>query len=503
MTRRSGRIASQCSKSLFTKTNAKVKKEENQPIIKVEPLTNPIKVEPLTNPNTIPKTPSPKKRKNASSSRSSPRTPKRLSPKRSPTRSSPSPRRKSPKKFIPKSILCSSDIAKISPDNSWIDLKVPPHELRPSATLTTGQCFNWNVVHDDIRIRMMEENKDMDILTSASASAWGTFNETEWVGPISNMILSIKETPDTTMYRILYQSPTCDVNHINMSEFLTDYFQLETALLPLYQSWSQNDERLSQIAAVIPGLRIIRQDPVECLFSFICSSNNNIPRITKMLSSFRETYGEKMMDLPVRLLECDGLSLEPLELTMAIYSFPTLEELKSSTEKELREMGLGYRAKYIIETRDMLIDFGGKEYLLSLRKQSDSKAVQEELIQFSGIGRKVADCVALFSLDQHNAIPVDVHVQHIASRDYDPTVLDGAKSLTPTIYQKVARLFQDRFEYAGWAHSLLFVAELKSFRDVLPAEMVADMDKWREAENARKAALKEAKKENARKAALK
>ena len=122
-------------------------------------------------------------------------------------------------------------------------------------------------------------------------------------------------------------------------------------------------------------------------------------------------------------------------------------------------------------------DFGGKEYLLSLRKQSDSKAVQEELIQFSGIGRKVADCVALFSLDQHNAIPVDVHVQHIASRDYDPTVLDGAKSLTPTIYQKVARLFQDRFEYAGWAHSLLFVAELKSFRDVLPAEMVADMDK--------------------------
>lgn len=105
--------------------------------------------------------------------------------------------------------------------------------------------------------------------------------------------------------------------------------------------------------------------------------------------------------------------------------------------------------------------------------------MQEELIKFSGIGRKVADCVALFSLDQNNAIPVDVHVQHIASRDYDPTVLDGAKSLTPTIYHKVAKLFQDRFEYnyAGWAHSLLFVAELKSFRDVLPVEMVADMDK--------------------------
>ena len=117
--------------------------------------------------------------------------------------------------------------------------------------------------------------------------------------------------------------------------------------------------------------------------------------------------------------------------------------------------------------------------MLHLRTNvQDSDTVQEELMKFSGIGRKVADCVALFSLDQCDAIPVDVHVQHIASRDYDPTVLNGSvKSLTPTIYRQVGDLFRQRFPVrAGWVHSLLFVAELPSFRDILPSDLVLEMD---------------------------
>jgi hypothetical protein len=40
---------------------------------------------------------------------------------------------------------------------------------------------------------------------------------------------------------------------------------------------------------------LIRQEPVECLFSFICSSNNNIPRITLMLRRLRERYGTPLV----------------------------------------------------------------------------------------------------------------------------------------------------------------------------------------------------------------
>ena len=388
-----------------------------------------------------------------------------------------SPRKKSPKKSAPKVILYSSDLAKIAPENKWMDLQVHPEELRPSATLTTGQCFNWMVVrvqHDDDDCKNIDgknSSSSSQLSQAQSSSAWGTHDETEWIGPVQDMVLSIRETPTTTLYRVLH-GPT---GTEDISDFLADYFQLATPLVPLYNSWSANDERLAKIASVIPGVRIIRQNPIECLFSFICSSNNNIPRITKMLSSFRETYGVKMLDLPVRLLENEQVSEQPLDDPMALYSFPTLDQLKPSTEEDLRAMGLGYRAKFIIQTRDLLIKSGGQDFLLSLRKK-DADTVQEELLKFMGIGRKVADCVGLFSLDQCEAIPADVHVQHIASRDYDPTVLGEAKSLTPTVYKRVGDLFRDRFEYAGWAHSLLFVAELPSFRNVLPEDVVAEMD---------------------------
>jgi N-glycosylase/DNA lyase len=400
------------------------------------------------------------------------------------TSNSPSPSKRSPKKVTPKQIICASDIHNISAEQKWFDLQIPPDELRCSSTLTNGQCFNWMVVMD-----YKADLKPNSFTSSISSSAWGTHNETEWIGVVDNMVLSLRETPTTTFCRVLHAEDNVSTPN-DISQFLSSYFQLEVPLAPLYRSWAQRDDRLAKIAAVIPGVRIIRQNPVECLFSFICSSNNNIPRITKMLSSLRQRYGKKLIDIPIRLLHEDGSISGTLETPMTLHSFPTADQLQSASEEELREMGFGYRAKYIIGSRDTLLTKGGLEYLLSLRTK-DCIDVQEELLEFSGIGRKVADCVALFSLDQSEAIPVDTHVQHIASRDFDPSVLGSAKSITPTVYKKVGDLFRDRFHsYAGWAHSLLFVAELPSFRNVLPKDIVAEMDLWKEEEKERKAIIK-------------
>lgn len=79
--------------------------------------------------------------------------------------------------------------------------------------------------------------------------------------------------------------------------------------------------------------------------------------------------------------------------------------------------------------------------------------MQSELLQCPGVGRKVADCVALFSLDQRQAIPVDTHVWDIAVRDYEPA-LRTAKSLTPHVYEAVGDIFRSKFgESAGWVSS--------------------------------------------------
>ena len=218
---------------------------------------------------------------------------------------------------------------------------------------------------------------------------------------------------------------------------------------------------------------------------FSTASNNNIPRIASILATLRREYGRR---IPIPQGYNTGEE--------NAYSFPSLEELRGKvTEADLRRLGWGYRAKYVIQTMETLHNLGGEAYLSTLRNQKDLVAVQEALLHFAGVGRKVADCVALFSLQQTRAIPVDVHVWNIARRDYDPDqALATVKSLTPGIYKQVGDIFRDRFGgYAGWAHSLLFVAELPSFRPALPKAMLQEMEEFKQLEQARKQQLKEAK----------
>jgi N-glycosylase/DNA lyase len=278
----------------------------------------------------------------------------------------------------------------------------------------------------------------------------------------------IRELPDTTLVRPLTPVP----NGFKLKEFMYEYFQLQYSLKGLYQEWSQEDQRLATIAQCIPGVRMVDQDPWECLISFICSSNNNIPRISKMLSAIRMQYGEP-------LLTIGGDTF---------YSFPSLEQLSKASDAELRASGMGYRAKYIMETMHILQGHGGESYLRELQQMDDAAVVQEKLCEFCGVGRKVADCVALFSMRQQDAIPVDIHVWNIALRDYDSEgLLSQVKSLTPAVYKQVGDLFRLMFpSKAGWAHSLLFVAELPSFRPVLPDDMIQEMDNFRLQEQARK-----------------
>lgn len=398
--------------------------------------------------------------------------------------------------------LFSADIEKINPKSKWVDLQVPPSELRPSASLTTGQCFNWHVIQSD------NNDDNISIIgtspTSPSSSqklkssAWGIHNAIEWVGPIGNSVVSIRETPTTTLYRLIYTSSTITADYDDADEsfknIIQDYFQLSTInLTKLYKKWSKCDpNKFAPIAECIPGVRLLRQDPFECLISFLCSSNNNIPRITLMLSRIRSTYGQKLIDLPQRSSIVDDNDCNTTLLS--IYSFPKLNDLVNVTENDLRLLGLGYRSKYVHQTCSLLQSLGGEIYLHNLRHNNNNKSnnasiIQKELLQFNGIGRKVADCIALFSLDVNDAIPVDIHVWNIACRDYDPTLLDdNVKSLTPTIYNRVANLFKNVFddEYSGWAHSILFVAELPSFKSVLPVHIVEDMEKFKREEKERK-----------------
>lgn len=359
----------------------------------------------------------------------------------------------------------------------WTDFKpLPLPQGEPVSlpfTLTNGQSFSWT--HDE---------------------------ESGWVGVLGSPatrchVVSLKqEDASSVQWRVAVPPGAAPPSPSEVEAALYDYFQLPppptssslsaappaSASSPLMQelvsAWGAADPRLAAIAASLPGMRILRQQPVECLFSFILSSNNNVPRIMQMVSKLRASFGERLACLP------DGRQM---------HAFPTPAALAAAPEEALRGLGMGYRAPFLIVSAQALIEAGGESYLLGLRGQP-RQAVQEALCAFRGVGRKVADCVALFSLDARDAIPVDTHVWAIATRYFDRSLV-SAKSLTPSVYERVGDLFRGRYgAYAGWAHSLLFAAELPAFREALPAAVREEMQAVRAEEAAAKKAAAEAKK---------
>lgn len=121
---------------------------------------------------------------------------------------------------------------------------------------------------------------------------------------------------------------TCNGDFMSNQEILRDYFRLDINLSDLYKIWSSKDSHFKETARNFTGVRMLRQDPVENLFSFICSSNNHISRISGMVERLCERYGENVG-------EVEG---------QTYYSFPSVEALAGEdVEETLRKLGFGYR----------------------------------------------------------------------------------------------------------------------------------------------------------------
>ncbi|KAJ1452921.1 DNA glycosylase [Pelagophyceae sp. CCMP2097] len=336
----------------------------------------------------------------------------------------------------------------------WQRLGVGALELRLAHTLPNGQSFCWD---------------------------WDA-PQSEWRGCLGDAALALREASRRAPGSQAPEWRCAEDRADDVRARLRDYCQLEAPLEPLYADWARSDARLAHIAPCLPGVRVLRQDPLECLISFICSSNNNIARITLMLKRLREAYGVELT-LPPPL----GAAGEPAAL------FPSLAALCAVEEQALRDMGFGYRAPYVVETCRLVAERGGSPWLASLRGASRREA-REALVELRGVGFKVADCVALFSLDQPGAIPVDTHVWRIARRDFADEQIQKCASVTPAIYDRVGDLFRDRFgANAGWAHSLLFAAELPLFAGALPDFILAEQKAFKDVEKRANAEAKTAK----------
>ena len=333
---------------------------------------------------------------------------------------------------------------------TWRKLACTPTQLRLDIVLKCGQSFRWTTPFKD--------------------------RPDEYVGVLNSKLWILKQEPDHILYKTLEKKPIIKAENkhnltplddkINKEDenFLRNYFQLDVDLEHLYSSWKKVDPVFDNIAKHFIGVRILRQDPVENIFSFICSSNNNIQRISGMVENLCTRYGEEVAEIKIA---------ETSESTSKIYySFPTIDRLCESPtdesldlEQTLRSLSFGYRASYIAKSAKQIQNAGGYEYLLNLRSLSYDDA-KIELLKLTGIGPKVADCILLMSLDKPSSIPVDTHMFQIAAKKYLPHLRER-KSVTDKVYAEIADHWRGLYgEYAGWTHSVLFSADLRHFQDI-------------------------------------
>ncbi|KAL3286103.1 hypothetical protein HHI36_000616 [Cryptolaemus montrouzieri] len=313
--------------------------------------------------------------------------------------------------------------------NNWYKLICNKYDLQLVGTLNGGQSFRWK--------KYMEDDNE------------------QWIGVFNKRVWILQQHENEILYKVFESNERKNIYKENedfnkvYNDMLIDYFQLQLNLGEHYKQWSASDPIFAKAAKQFYGIRILKQDVTENIFSFICSSNNNISRITSMVNKIADFYGEK-------ICEIDG---------QTYYSFPDVDVLShDDVEAKLRENGFGYRAKYINESAKLIMNQGGQTWLESLKKMEyvDAKA---SLMTLMGIGAKVADCICLMSLGHLGALPVDTHVYQIAMKFYMPH-LSKKKTVTNKIYNEIGDHFRELYgPLAGWAHTILFCADLKKFQE--------------------------------------
>ena len=170
------------------------------------------------------------------------------------------------------------------------------------------------------------------------------------------------------------------------------------------------------------GIRIVKQDLLETIISFIISANNNIGRIKKIINELCTNFGERVDNNH--------------------FAFPTLSQLKCVNVEDFIKMGAGYRASYLFDTISTIDD----EYLHSLQLMDTSKAY-DTLLKLKGVGNKVAECILLFGLSKTDVFPVDVWMNRVCEEYFNLSM--ARKDMSKYMVKKFGSL-------AGYAQQYLF-----------------------------------------------
>ena len=185
---------------------------------------------------------------------------------------------------------------------------------------------------------------------------------------------------------------------------------------------------VSRSAKAAKGVRILNQQREEMLFSFIISQNNMIPRIKAIIERTAKALGEKKSFLGEEY-----------------YTFPTAKALDTKNEAFYKDLGYGYRARYMVEVAKAIVN---GEIDLDLIDAYPTVGLKKSLMTLKGVGAKVADCVALFGYHRVDSFPVDTWIEKLYREDFNGQLTDR---------NKITEWLLNEFgEYSGYVQQYVF-----------------------------------------------
>ncbi len=262
-------------------------------------------------------------------------------------------------------------------------------QFEMNTTFENGQCFRWNKKED------------------------------YYIGVAFGEVVKLKEL-DSEIMIITSGDKT--------KEFWDKYFFLDGHADFIDLEIAKIDSNVQKALEFGRGMKMLRQEPFETLISFITSSNNNMKRIKLIVERLSERYGKK--------IEFEG---------DVYHAFPTPQELINVSVEKYRELGFGYRDKYIYDAVNKV--FSGEVDLEKLFDYDRDHTIKE-LMKIKGVGKKVASCIALFAYNKYDAFPIDVWIKRVLEKMYSDEV-KGYDSIDDFIDQYFGK-------YSGVAQQYLF-----------------------------------------------
>jgi N-glycosylase/DNA lyase len=268
----------------------------------------------------------------------------------------------------------------------------PVRDYDLAATLDSGQTFRWRL------------------------------NDGAWTGVIGGRQVRLRQTGDSIVAETAAPAVGWD--------WLEHYLQTGTDLAAILKTFPADPPMQAAVRACL-GLRLLRQEPWECLASFILSSTKQIVQIRQIVSLLCERFGEPIPVFPG----------QPRE-----FSFPGAARIAALSEVELRGCKMGFRAPYLLASARSV---AAGEIHLDRLQGLPVETARAELMRLPGVGRKIADCVLLFGYGFDAAFPIDVWVVKALQQLYFPK----RRAARPRLERFAATHFGP---HAGYAQQYLF-----------------------------------------------